>query len=297
MSNSFAKWRTRRHTGMRVSWEYSVPVQPEQGAREDNQVLTKLVNLLHATEPQHHQQISALVRSARRHFLSRVQDYSQLSCLKGKYSAQLEAQVSDMLGNISNVSSQGIDGVLEELSNETLQLAAETYIYLVHCPDRYSTVAYLPSFYSPVIQQASLRTLLLTLARMISTTRKSSKSSSKQEMRTATLLLGKLAEKTGLRYQDLDLLTSSLARIRGNKDLEEKYELLRNCSDSPACRWWAELDTEVVRQIYHPLHINSDQGRSGPLSYCHKDTAQGTQSPLLGAFLAFRCVFMAKGNL
>ena len=30
-----------------------------------------------------------------------------------------------------------------------------------------------------------------------------------------------------------------------------------------------------------------------PALLCHKDTAQGTQSPLLRAFLAFHCVFMA----
>ena len=36
-----------------------------------------------------------------------------------------------------------------------------------------------------------------------------------------------------------------------------------------------------------------------PAPLCHKDTAkaQGTQTPLLGAFLAFRCVFMAYGWL
>ena len=28
----------------------------------------------------------------------------------------------------------------------------------------------------------------------------------------------------------------------------------------------------------------------------HKDTAQGTKSRLLGAFLAFHCVIMAKGG-
>ena len=31
-----------------------------------------------------------------------------------------------------------------------------------------------------------------------------------------------------------------------------------------------------------------------PALLCHKDTAQGTQSPLLGAFLAFHCVFMRE---
>ena len=30
-----------------------------------------------------------------------------------------------------------------------------------------------------------------------------------------------------------------------------------------------------------------------PALLCHKDTAEGTQSPLLGAFLSFHCVFMA----
>ena len=63
------------------------------------------------------------------------------------------------------------------------------------------------------------------------------------------------------------------------------------------------------RQADQP-HSGSDLGRSReanqtcsgergdirggtPGLLCHKDTAQGTQSPLLGAFLAFRCVFMA----
>ena len=37
-------------------------------------------------------------------------------------------------------------------------------------------------------------------------------------------------------------------------------------------------------------------GAATPALLCHKDTAQGTQSPLLGPFLAFRCVYMAKVN-
>ena len=32
-----------------------------------------------------------------------------------------------------------------------------------------------------------------------------------------------------------------------------------------------------------------------PALLCHRDTAQGTQSHLPGAFLAFRCVFMGQG--
>ena len=45
------------------------------------------------------------------------------------------------------------------------------------------------------------------------------------------------------------------------------------------------LSTGGVREIVNFLLMSA-------LS-CHKDTAQGTQSPLLGAFLAFGCVFVA----
>ena len=44
------------------------------------------------------------------------------------------------------------------------------------------------------------------------------------------------------------------------------------------CSDWLDLDHSVATQAL----------------LCHKDTAQGTQSPLLGAFLAFRFGFMVK---
>ena len=43
--------------------------------------------------------------------------------------------------------------------------------------------------------------------------------------------------------------------------------------------------------------IGWDHGVATPALLCHKDTAQGTLSPLLGAFLVFRCVLLVQGCL
>ena len=58
---------------------------------------------------------------------------------------------------------------------------------------------------------------------------------------------------------------------------------------------WAELSAPVInaRLVHSKSEIRSDVLTSIYFYLCHKDTAQGTKSPRLGAFLAFYCVSIA----
>ena len=152
---------------MRVRWRYTAKVDQESPAKKNqNRLFIKMVNVLHDPAQANRPNIENISRSTRLDYLSSLIFNYQLKCQKGRYSPQLEERVSHQLGNISSE-----DIFRKEVSEETLQRAAEIYIYLVHCPDNYSPIERLPGFYTPVIEKSSLRTLLLSLARMISTTR------------------------------------------------------------------------------------------------------------------------------
>ena len=241
MKDQYKKWKTRRNTGMRVSWRYTSPAEPENKAKTANRLYIKLANALHQTEYSR-QELSAMARSARLQYLSGLIFSMQLKCNGGKYSPRLEEKLYDQLGNVSS------DEIFRhEVSQDTLEEAADIYIYLVHCPDNYHPIMSLKGFYSRVIEKSSLRTLLIVLARMIFTARSSEKMS---EMRTATLLLRKLSEKIEFGYETLDIMTSGLSDITKDKDLLEKYRRLSNTS-----HWWSALDWEQVRKTNHPVHI------------------------------------------
>lgn len=237
---------------MRVSWRYTANVSQENPAKSRNQLFSKIVNVLHDHTEGNNPSVENIARSTRLDFLSGLIFSYQLKCLKGMYSPQLEESFSDQLGNISSE-----DVFRTEVSQETLQRAAEIYIYLVHCPDNYYPILSLKGFYTPLIEKSSLRTLLLSLARMISTTRNQLRTA---EMTTATLLLRKLSGKMKLGYEDLDILTSSFSDIRNDKDLVEKYKgLTERLTDS--------LERETIRRINHPAHITEIEGKKSPSAF------------------------------
>ena len=239
---------------MRVRWRYTAKANQENpGKKNQNQLFIKMVNVLHDPALGNNQNIENIARSTRLEFLSSLIFNYQLKCQKGRYSPLLEERVSDELGNISSQ-----DIFRKEVSQATLQRAAEIYIYLVHCPDNYSPIERLAGFYSPVIEKSSLRTLLLSLARMISTTRNQQRAG---EMTTATLLLRKLSEKMKLNYEDLDILSSSYSDIRNNQQLVEKYSGLTES------RLTDLLERETIRKINHPAHITELQGRGSTSAF------------------------------
>ena len=240
---------------MRVSWRYTAKVEEEnrRNTKSANQLFIKMVNVLHDPAKGSKPNVENIARSTRLDFLSGLIFSYQLKCTKGRYSPQLEEAVSDQLGNVSSE-----DIYRKEVSQETLQQAAEIYIYLVHCPDNYYPILSLKGFYTPLIEKSSLRTLLLSLARMISTTRTQERTG---EMTTATLLLRKLSGKIELGYEDLDILTSSYSDIRNNQELVEKYQGLNES------RLTDRLERETVRKINHPAHITEIEGRKSPSAF------------------------------
>ena len=239
---------------MRVRWRYTGKVNKEnQVVKSPNQLFIKMVNVLHDAAKGNNPSLENITKSTRLDFLSGLIFNYQLKCQKGRYSPQLEEMVSDQLGNVSSE-----DIYRKEVSEESLQTAGELYIYLVHCPDNYSPIERLKGFYTPLIEESSLRTLLLSLARMISVTRNQERTG---EMTTATLLLRKLSENIELGYSDLDILTSSYSDIRNNQQLVARYQ------DLAKSRWTDLLGSETIRKVSHPAHITELQGRKSPSAF------------------------------
>ena len=60
--------------------------------------------------------------------------------------------------------------------------------------------------------------------------------------------------------------------------------------DNRAADVWGRVETSHWSRLSrHCTLIGWDNCKAAPAPLCHKDTAQGTQSSLLEAFLAFRC--------
>ena len=66
---------------------------------------------------------------------------------------------------------------------------------------------------------------------------------------------------------------------------------------SPACLPSSTTSYSPGRLIHSESGLNDVKCVATPALLWHKVTAQGTQSLLLGAILAFRCVFMRKSAL
>ena len=47
MRNQYKKWKTRRNTGMKISWHYTSPVQSETKSESSNKLFILLTSALH----------------------------------------------------------------------------------------------------------------------------------------------------------------------------------------------------------------------------------------------------------
>ena len=60
-----------------------------------------------------------------------------------------------------------IEPLFPDIKEETLGEAARIYFYMIHCPDNIEKSLYLKKFYDDLIQQQSLKTIILTLGDIV----------------------------------------------------------------------------------------------------------------------------------
>ena len=179
-------WKLKRNTGIRLAWSYDSETEPEHKYREDNKHFIKLANLLHSS--QNKAEIWDKIRSKRFVFLKSI--VKEEKCigenLNNKKSVEL---IQDFFSSFSWVSHQPI--FEKQISPETLAEAQKMFYHLTRCPNYYDTALVLKTFFLKLINNFPLKTILLTVVRIIETTMKNKK---KNEMMAANDLLGKLDE-------------------------------------------------------------------------------------------------------
>ena len=183
-------WSSRRMTGMNVSWYYSSPsVQPERKyfANEVNSYYRKIVSLVHQ-EDQSEDQLWSAARLAK---MSQDLAYCSWNLFTSSFdgeNSQLLQQTLEHL-EIKNIS---VKNNSQDISGETLELAAKIYIYLGNCPkDHWFTWDIWRRFYMDILKKDfSIRNFLLTLSRILT----SSREKGRMEYELSKSLFGKLSK-------------------------------------------------------------------------------------------------------
>ena len=163
-------WNARRMTGMNVSWYYSSPsVQPERKfvEQQGNSYFRKIVSLVHQ---HYYQSEDSLWRAAKSAKMKQDLDYCYgnlfTSTMYGETS--LLKQISENLG-VTNIT---VNNSSEEISDKTMELATKIYTYLVNCPkDYWYYWDVWINFYTDIFRKYKVRTILLTLSRIITVSR------------------------------------------------------------------------------------------------------------------------------
>ena len=79
----------------------------------------------------------------------------------------------------------------------------------------------------------------------------------------------------------------------GSLQLYQCWPLLEVGDLARHCSHWSSSDITALSLVESFIMMKYFHCVATPALLCHKKPAQGTQSPLLGAFLAFRWFFMA----
>ena len=163
-------WNSPRMTGMNVSWYYTSPtVQPDRKylEKDGNSYYRKIVSLVQH-QPQSEDQ---LWRAARLAKMNQDLDF----CSWNLFSSSFDGETSQLLKQtlehmeIKNIS---VKNTSQDISDETLELATKIYIYLGNCPQKhwYNWDTW-RNFYTDILRDFSIRNFLLTLSRILTTSR------------------------------------------------------------------------------------------------------------------------------
>ena len=162
------RWKTKRNTGMRLSWSYDDPkLELNYKYLEENRGFIKLANILHNS--QNRKQLRGDIKLQRNKYLQRIEE--EESCL-GDNLLDDELKQDLLSGLFSSVSPPG--GVPDtpdyeaNITVETLEEAQEMYYYLTRCPNFYQTTLGLRNLFSTLLN-FPLKTVLVTLTRMMAT--------------------------------------------------------------------------------------------------------------------------------
>ena len=192
-------WDHKQNTGLSLTWHLQPLQQTEDGFRVDNRLFTQLANILHRD-----QGLSKEVKDIS------LQRRSQTECITGEVSQEVQTLMSGILEDIS------VEPIYQDdITEESLELAAAVYFDLTFCPD-----VHLPKveYYQNLFQNFPLEAILKTLARVLSVAREKNLVENYQ---TAKALFNKTTEMLGLQYRDVAVMSSRATELQHYQELRD----------------------------------------------------------------------------
>ena len=208
-----------RIPGFRIEWNYNGPTPSGRNYLEENSNFIKLAKIVQKSNSS--TAVWKAVREARFQWVKKVGSKAYNLCsenlMPGKF-IDLDGLIDSIEWNQGlNIS---VDG--EEISDDTLEKAAEMYVYLLYCSsDNGFKLVRWNLFYIDLIENYSPKSIINTLLGIINT--------AKHDVESIEYVLAIKVLENIKPFLSLGLLTESLKDIQTNKLLGEKYEKLSHC--------------------------------------------------------------------
>ena len=164
-----SRWRTKRNTGIRLSWNYDDPeLESDHKYREKNRDFIKLANILHSQNNK--DQLWRDIKIQRNKHLQKIDEQHCIG--DNLLNDELKQNLISDLFSSSSVPA-GVPDTPDykaDIAAETLAEAQKMYYYLTRCPNFYQTALDLEYlFWTLLNSRFPLKTLLVTLTRMMVT--------------------------------------------------------------------------------------------------------------------------------
>ena len=203
---------------MRLSWQYSPPPppgdqsQPDQRYLEDNKHFIGLANLIHQ-----HGGLTEDIQALLEAFKEAKMQKMYWTCRV----AEEERKFQDLINEkYENFSTEPIHK--DDITEETLEIAADVYFTVITCPFENSRMSYIVKLYKRLFEGESLETALKSLARILYVmVNENNKVYEYEEYNIAKALLDKTTRVLNLKHRDIAMMTtaaSELERYQGQKN-------------------------------------------------------------------------------
>ena len=260
--DQYLSWKTKRNTGMRVSWHYEPAPEPEVKPDDifvgDNKIFIHLANIIH----QHNgptEDMEDLVKAFSKEKQKEEQTQNSEMCRN----VENEKVISK---KYENISSKPIHS--GEISEESLEIAARLYHRIVFCPYYDPLVV---KFYGDLMENFPLETILKTLARVLLVAKEKELT---EHYQTAKAILTKVTTMMNLQYREIAVMTTGATELELYQELNDyhlNYDSGRggsNKNQSIKSKTVISGFSNLEGLINHPAHISDTNGLSAFIPFC-----------------------------
>ena len=212
---------------MRLSWHYSPPppgdIQPDQRFLEANKHFILLANVIHQQDCGLTGDLQELLDDIRE---EKMRDMSR-GCTEAKEKMKFQDLISK---RYENITTEPIHK--DDITEETLEIAAEIYFTVVTCPFQNSRISSILQFYRNLFETQSLETALKSLARILYViVNENEKVYQYEEYNVAKALFDKVTTVLKLKNRDIAMMTtaaSELERYQGQTNFTPNLNITQS---------------------------------------------------------------------